>query len=66
MYLTPLSIGSGYSVVTGASQIHSGPNPDHLWHFGPDPDQVRNSGPYRPHCKLWAKQIGIMDTGAWW
>ena len=24
-YLTPLSIGSGYSVVTGASQIHSGP-----------------------------------------
>ena len=25
MYLTPLSIGSGYSVVTGASQIHSGP-----------------------------------------
>lgn len=55
MYLTPLSIGSGYSVVTGASQVQSGPKSQFRTYsgpfmaLGPNPDQVRNSKPYRSH-----------------
>ena len=58
MYLTPLSIGSGYSIIAGVPQIQSGPTflaPDLFWNIygtlGPDPDQVRSYRPYRSHCK---------------